>query len=203
MNLPGTAGYVETAERLIPRYEALDFEELHAAMLDLMPVGPVRLLDIGAGTGRDAACFASQGHQVTAVEPTDALRQAGRCLHAAHDIEWIDDGLPELAALKGRDGTYDYILLTGVWMHLEKAERRTAMPVLASLMAPGARLILSLRHGPVPEGRRMFEVTGAETTELATAAGLSLIRERHTDSIQPDNRANGVHWTTLAFTKGG
>ena len=30
MNLPGTAGYVETAERLRPRYEALDLEEIHA-----------------------------------------------------------------------------------------------------------------------------------------------------------------------------
>ncbi len=201
MNLPGTAGYVETAERLIPRYEALDFDELHAAMLDLMPEKPLRLLDIGAGTGRDAACFAAEGHQVTAVEPTDALRNAGMRLHADHDIEWIDDGLPDLATIKGREGAFDHILLTGVWMHLEKTERMRAMPVLASLMAPGARLMLSLRHGPVPEGRRMFEVTGAETADLAAKAGLTLIRERHTESIQPDNRAQGVHWTMLAFDR--
>ncbi len=201
MELPGTAAYTETAERLIPRYEALDFEELHAAMLDLMPVEPVRLLDIGAGTGRDAARFAAAGHRVTAVEPTDAFRDAGRRLHAAHDIEWIDDGLPDLAALSGRDAAYDAILLTGVWMHLETEERWQAMPVLASLMAPGARLLMSIRHGPVPEGRRMFEVTGAETIALAERQGLRLIRERHTESIQPENRANGVHWTMLAFER--
>jgi SAM-dependent methyltransferase len=199
MNLPGTAGYVEAAERLIPRYEALEFDELHAVILDLMPQKPLRLLDVGAGTGRDAACFAVQGHQVTAAEPTDAFRLAGMRLHAAHDIEWIDDGLPHLAALSGQDNAFDFVLLTGVWMHLDKAERMTAMPVLASLMAPGARLIMSLRHGPVPEGRRMFEVTGEETIDLAEAAGLSLLRERYTESIQPENRANGVHWTMLAF----
>ncbi len=201
MKLPGTAGYVETAERLIPRYEALDFDELHAVMLDLMPQKPIRLLDIGAGTGRDAALFAAQGHQVTAVEPTDAFRLAGERLHAAHDIEWIDDGLPDLASLSGRTGSFDFVLLTGVWMHLEKTERIKAMPVLASLMAPGARLIMSLRHGPVPEGRRMFEVTGEETIGLAGAEGLRLIRECQTESIQPDNRANGVHWTMLAFRR--
>lgn len=135
------------------------------------------------------------------MEPTDAFRDAGRRLHAAHDIEWIDDGLPDLAALSGRDAAYDAILLTGVWMHLETEERWQAMPVLASLMAPGARLLMSIRHGPVPEGRRMFEVTGAETIALAERQGLRLIRERHTESIQPENRANGVHWTMLAFER--
>ncbi|MCC3305471.1 class I SAM-dependent methyltransferase [Sneathiella sp. HT1-7] len=174
---------------------------MHAVILDLMPQKPLRLLDIGAGTGRDAACFAVQGHQVTAAEPTDAFRLAGMRLHAAHDIEWIDDGLPHLAALSGQDNAFDFVLLTGVWMHLDKAERMTAMPVLASLMAPGARLIMSLRHGPVPEGRRMFEVTGEETIDLAEAAGLSLLRKRYTESIQPENRANGVHWTMLAFRR--
>ncbi|MDF2366790.1 bifunctional 2-polyprenyl-6-hydroxyphenol methylase/3-demethylubiquinol 3-O-methyltransferase UbiG [Sneathiella sp.] len=199
MELPGTAAYTETAERLIPRFEALAFDDVHAVMLDLMPVEPVCLLDIGAGTGRDAAHFAVQGHQVTAVEPTDALRNAGQKIHAAHDIEWIDDGLPELAALAGRKGAFDFILLAGVWMHLDMQERIKGMQVLASLMSPGASLIMSLRHGPIPRGRQIFEVTGAATIELAKQAGLRLVRERHTESIQPDNQANGVHWTMLAF----
>ena len=66
-------------------------------------------------------------------------------------------------------------MLTAVWMHLDPAARQAAMPRVARLLRPGGRLVLSLRHGPVPTGRRMFEVGAEETIALAAAAGLRLL----------------------------
>lgn len=92
-------------------------------MLDLFPSRPGAVLDIGAGSGRDAAALAGLGHRVLAVEPTAELRSLGRRIHADRAIEWIDDSLPELRVLRGRDERFDLILLTAVWMHLDSRQR--------------------------------------------------------------------------------
>ena len=75
------------------------------------------------------------------------------------------------------------------------------MPVVASLLAAHGTLIMSLRHGPVPRGRRMFEVTAEETIGLANKAGLRPIVNLQTESVHPANRAADVKWTRLAFCR--
>jgi len=196
---PGTQGYAERAATLIPRYEAISFVEHHHVELHLLPTVPGRVLDIGAGTGVDAAWFAARGHSVVAVEPTAAFRVAARELHPSPAIEWLDDALPELDLVLSRNQTFDTIMLSAVWMHLDEPERRTGMPRLASLLAPRGLMVLSLRHGPVPSGRRMFQVSGEETIGLARQHGLRPVLNVQTESIQSFNRAEGVTWTRLAF----
>lgn len=167
-----TRGYGDAAQHLITQYEALRFEDIHRPVLHLFPAPPARVLDIGAGTGRDAAALARLGHSVTAVEPTAPLRAHGETAHAGASIRWLDDLLPALPALRASGERFDLILLTAVWMHLDAAEREAAMATLARLLAPGGRVSMSLRHGPVPQGRRMFEVSAQETAQLAARHGL-------------------------------
>ncbi|MEV0404198.1 class I SAM-dependent methyltransferase [Actinoallomurus sp. NPDC050550] len=157
--MASTAGYGEAAEALAEQYESVTFIEVHREVLYLFPSRPSSILDVGAGSGRDAAALAAQGHRVVAAEPTAELRSLGRRIHADQEIEWVDDALPELAALSAGRHRFDLILLTAVWMHLDEQERATAMPCLTGLLDTGGRVILSLRHGPVPPGRRMFPVT--------------------------------------------
>jgi Methyltransferase domain len=109
--------------------------------------------------------------------------------------------LPDLAVLRARDETFDLIMLTGVWMHLDAPQRRQAMPNLASLLRSGGLMIMKVRHGPVPSTRLMFAVPDDETIELAQAQGLELVLTRHQESIQEGNRRAGVTWTRLAFAK--
>lgn len=51
----GIAWYEAHAPELVPRYEAVRPEKLHDWLVDLLPDRPALLLDVGAGTGRDAA----------------------------------------------------------------------------------------------------------------------------------------------------
>lgn len=197
--VPSAQGYAEQAAELIPQYEAVAFEAHHAQEMHLLPTAPSRVLDIGAGTGADAAWFAARGHQVLAVEPTAEFRQAGQALHPSPRIEWLDDALPGLALVLARREMFDVVMLSAVWMHLDEAERREGMPRLASLLAPGGVLMLSLRHGPVPAGRRMFAVSPQETVELASRSGLQAVLNVPSESIQPRNIAAGVTWTKLAL----
>jgi protein-L-isoaspartate O-methyltransferase len=47
--------YEQHAAPLVKQYESLAFEEVHASLLDLLPAPGSTILDIGTGSGRDAA----------------------------------------------------------------------------------------------------------------------------------------------------
>jgi len=194
----GTEGYAENAPTLTTKYEQMRHEDVHKDVLHLFPAPPASVLDIGAGTGRDAAALAARGYKVVAVEPTRELREHGQRVHAARKIKWLDDSLPELDGVLDLDRRFDLVLLTAVWMHLDKQQRRLAMSGVASLIAPGGRLVLSLRHGPIPEGRRMFDVSAAETIALADEQGLSNLHNSAAADVQ--GRAD-VSWTWLVFER--
>jgi SAM-dependent methyltransferase len=195
----GTEGYEQQAEALIERWRALSFEQRHRPILDWIPQAPSRIVDIGAGIGTDAAALAALGHTVLAVEPVDALRRAARELHPSARVEWLDDSLPDLASLLEKRRRFDVVMLSAVWMHLDAGQRERAMPRVASLLSDDGVLVMSLRHGPVPPGRRMFDVTAGETIGLANGHGLRLVRELRTSSVQRANHDNGVTWTRLMF----
>ncbi len=184
---------------LIAGYDALSPERIYASVLDLLPDTPVRVADIAAGTGRDAAWFAEQGHRVLAVEPVREFREAGAALHDDR-IEWLDDRLPELAEVAQR-GPFDLIILCAVWHHLDSADRALAVDSLARIAAPGATLILSLRHEPGELGPHSYPTPPGEAIDLARAAGFDLVRQAEAPAVHPLSRAAGVHWTWLAFTR--
>ncbi|MGW4368020.1 class I SAM-dependent methyltransferase [Nocardia takedensis] len=197
--LGSTSGYGEAANTLIDQYESVSFADVHRDVLHLFPAEPTAILDIGAGSGRDAAALAAQGHRVVAAEPTPELRIAGQRLHTGENIEWVDDSLPEMQQLHKRDMRFRLVLLTAVWMHLDENQRPSAMARIAGMLAPGGRVLLSLRHGPVPDGRRMFNVSAQETIALALAHGLTALH--HSKRTDPLGRAY-VHWTNLGFQQG-
>jgi SAM-dependent methyltransferase len=191
----GIEGYGEAADTLVKQYESLAFAQVHRHILHLFPTTPSKVLDIGAGTGRDAAGFSALGHSVTAVEPTSEMRAHGQRLHGHLPIRWIDDALPDLERVLALGERFKVVMLTAVWMHLDAAERERAMARVARLLQPDALMALSLRHGPVPAGRRMFEVSAVETCDLAARHGLVAIHESEGPSLQ----APGVTWNRLAF----
>lgn len=184
---------------LIAGYDALPPEQIYASVLDLFPDTPIRIADIGAGTGRDAAWLARKGHRVLAVEPVRVFREAGAALHG-DAIEWLDDQLPALDGTQRR-GLFDLVLLCAVWHHLDTPDRAIAMPALARMTAPGGRLILSLRHDPGTLRRHSYPAPPQEAIDLASVAGFQLIRRAEAASVHPESRAYGVRWTWLAFAR--
>lgn len=197
----GTEGYAENAASLVGSWQGLSFTDKPESVRNLVPVSPSAILDIGAGIGVDAAAMAAMGHRVVAVEPTDGLREAGMTQHASLAIDWVADGLPNLDLVIARRQRFDLITLWAVWMHLDEPERKRAMRRIVSLLQPSGRLVMSLRHGPVPAGRRMFAVSAEETIDLAATLGLQSILSLEAVSEQESNRLAGVTWTHLAFER--
>lgn len=188
--------YDQNAEQLVSQYESLTFEHVHPALLDLLPPPGATILDVGAGSGRDAAWFAAKGYDVVAVEPSEAMRTLARQRHPSPRIHWVADSLPDLAQVRRLGLTFDLILLSAVWMHVPPASRQRALRKLATLLSPNGRIAISLRIGPPDTDRAMHEVTLPELTALAQQFGLRLVR---TDD-SPDRLGRpGISWTTAVL----
>lgn len=199
--LPSNAGYAEEAPELLKRYEQFSFESEQSAVLGLIPAAPASVVDIGAGTGRDAAYFAKRGYKVIAVEPTHEMREGAIELHPSNNIEWLDDHLPDLALLLSRRMTFDIVMLNAVWMHLDAQQRERGMQSLAALLHMGSRMFIKLRRGPVPVGRVMYDVSGEETIALAQPYGLKCLYVGDDLASQAITQSAGVSWTDLVFEK--
>lgn len=196
------SGYAAASAELINRFEAISSTDIFAPVRDLLPVAPARVADIGAGTGRDAAWFAAQGHQVLAVEPVGELRSAGMSLHQGSGVIWLDDRLPELCAAR-QEPPFDVVTLCGVWQHLDEDERAVAVQRLGEMTAKGGLIILSLRHGLGAPSRHVFPISVEALIARAQLEGLDVVRAVDAASVQVGNQAAGVHWTWLVLKKVG
>lgn len=192
-------GYEAAAAGLVETFEAISSAALFAPVRHLLPTSPSRVADIGAGTGRDAAWFADQGHTVVAVEPVAGFRRAGLARHASPRIAWVDDRLPRLDRLAARRESFDVIVLSAVWQHLRDAERRAALPRLRGLSRRGGTMVLSIRNGPGAPGRKVYPARAADTLAWAAAADFRCVFATDAPSVQEANRAAGVSWTWLGL----
>jgi len=162
-----------------------------------------RVLDIGAGPGRDAGWLAAKGHDVTAVEPVAAFRTAGQARFGA-GIIWIDDRLPDLPTVRAGGGhAFDLILVSGVWHHLEDAAPSRAMRTISGLLADGGRVVLSLRHGPGVPSRPVHPCDPDRTSLHAETQGLDRVHRAEVPSIGQANIAAGIRCTWLVFERAG
>ena len=188
--------YEQHAKRLVEQYESLSFEDVHAGLLDMLPPPGATVLDIGAGSGRDAAWLAAHGYDVVAVEPSDAMRSRAQSLRPSSRIHWLSDSLPDLANVRRLGLSFDFILLSAVWMHIPPAARQRALRKLASLLAPKGRIAISLRLGAPDAERAMHEVSLPELSSLAQQFGLRVV---HTSDSHDKLGRNEVSWTTVVL----
>ena len=188
--------YEQHAPRLVEQYESLSFQEVHASLLDMLPPPGATVLDVGAGSGRDAAWFAANGYDVVAVEPSEAMLAHARKLHPSNRIHWISDSLPDLANVRRLGLSFDLILLSAVWMHIPPAARQRSLRKLATLLAPKGRIAISLRLGPPDTERAMYEVSLPELSNLAQQFGLRIVR---TNDSQDQLGRSEVSWTNVVL----
>lgn len=188
--------YQQHAARLVEQYESRSFPEIHEGLLDMLPPPGATVLDVGAGSGRDAAWLAEHGYDVVAVEPSDAMLAHARKLHTSSRIHWVSDSLPDLANVRRLGLSFDFILLSAVWMHIPPAARQRSLRKLATLLAPKGRIAISLRLGPPDTERAMYEVSLPELSNLAQQFGLRIVR---TNDSQDKLGRSEVSWTSVVL----
>lgn len=205
--------YNENASNLAQQYLSKSFEEVHQSWAEFLPSiisNPnARILDLGAGSGRDAkylADLAQDTHpeknniQVLAVEPATELLKLGQQTTAGTKVKWLNDSLPALSSVTKLEVSFDLILLSAVWMHIAPSDRPRAIRKLANMLKPGGKIVISLRHGQTEEDftqRKMHVVCADELKKLASGVGLfcKLETPKESDKIG----RNHVTWQTLVL----
>ncbi|WP_114325462.1 class I SAM-dependent methyltransferase [Candidatus Colwellia aromaticivorans] len=205
--------YNDNANELAQQYLSKSFKEVHQSWCQLLPAiieNPnTRILDIGAGAGRDAkhiAQLAAQTHgdknntQIYAVEPASILAELGAGQTTGLKVKWLSDSLPVLNTITKQEVSFDLILLSAVWMHIPVSERARSIRKLANLLKPGGKLVITLRHGQTDEERKerkMHTVCADELKRLATDVGLFTILETQKE----DDKLGREHvsWQTVVL----
>lgn len=190
--------YEENAADISRRYETVTspVERYFAAAF----VSGSRVLDIGAGSGRDAARLLANGFDVYGVEPSEALWQASIVAHPELSNRLEGASLPELGQPFG--GGFDGILCSAVLMHVPGHEMFDAAMSIRSLLNAHGRLLISL---PLSRGEgltlerdgngRLFKAYTAEEIQLLfERLGFQLIGRWDTEDALA---RSGTSWYTL------
>lgn len=193
--LDSTRWYQENAQEAAKQYEAVAAEDVHGWLKRFLPENPGRALDIGAGSGRDAAWLAGFGHKVVAVEPSSEMRKEAKRWHSRADIQWRSDSLPSLRKLS-KQKPFDLILINGVWQHVAKSDRKRAFRKVINLLKPGGTLAITLRHGPPDLERGIHAISEEELKDLARDHGAFVAyRGESRDCLG----RKGIRWTQVAI----
>lgn len=199
MDEPTAKYYVAFSAELAERYEAAQegsLKTLRRAFTEGM-----RVLDVGAGSGRDAALLLDMGCDAYAVEPCENLRASTLRLHPELTGRLENGALPQLSQPFG--GAFDGVLCCAVLMHLPRAEILDAAIALRNVLKENGRLLLSIPvDRPGLDGQHRDE-HGRLFTPLPPDY-LSLLFERigfqSMDRWQsPDSLNRGYSWCNFLF----
>ncbi|WOT05024.1 class I SAM-dependent methyltransferase [Shewanella youngdeokensis] len=188
--------YSDNVKDLSAQYNAQQFEEVHQSWQAYWPRHGQRVLDVGAGTGRDSNWFAEQGCDVYALEPNTKMRTEGQRYTHSQDVTWLADSLPDLKNILALGLRFDLILLSAVWMHVPTSQRDRAFRKLSNLLSANGKLVITLRHGEFTDGRKSYPVSVAEQEMLAKRYALEMVHvQKASDNM---NRAS-VSWETVVM----
>lgn len=188
--------YSINAKRFSQEYKKHQFEKINFLWIHLIPQGKVNILDVGAGSGRDASWLAQKGHAVIAVEPADGLRELAEKHHCGQSVHWVKDSLPGLQEINKMGLKFELILMNAVWMHIEPKHREEAFNNLIHMLKKGGHLVMTLRYGPSTDERVMHPVCNKELMFYANVKKLELVLDAKSDDLF--ERVN-VSWETIAF----
>lgn len=158
-----------------------------------------RVLDIGAGTGRNALALARRGHPVDAVEMSPKFAESIRAdaYRDLLDVRVIERDV--FATLDDLRTDYQLILLSEVVSDFRTVEQlRGVFELAARCLAPGGRLVFNTflaKFGYVPDdaarqlGQQTYTCIYTYNEMASAAAGLPLVQISD-DSVHDYEKAN-------------
>jgi SAM-dependent methyltransferase len=200
---PTLSHYERNAGRITEYYETVDLTATLSRLAAYLPSG-ARVLEIGAGSGRDAAWLLAQGFDVTAVDGSQAMAERAGRLHPELSGRIRVVRLP--AALPFGDDVFDGVISFATIMHLPADAIGRVLAECRRVLRPDGTLAVSVptaradldAHGFDVRGRRFTVYDEAAWNEQLASAGFR-VREAWS-SADAAGRA-GIRWYTAIVSR--
>ena len=111
----------------------------------------LRMIEVGCGNGRDAGFFASLGHDVTAIDLSEAAVEFCREQHPGNSIRFEAGTLPDVALRL--DGQFDVVYSRFVLHAMPLEEEIATLQAAAALLRPAGRIFVECRSINDPMAR--------------------------------------------------
>lgn len=157
------------SERRSSLRTAVVWDAVQSAVADLG--GPVRVLDVGGGTGGFAVRLAGQGHRVTVIDPSpDALAAlARRAAERGVEVTGVQGDIADLSQLGSGDSGADLVLCHSVLGVVD--DPATAVAGIARVLRPGGVLSLLVGQRQAAVVQRAMAGNLGEALELLVGRG--------------------------------
>ncbi len=191
--------YNEHASEVAAMYEVVDFRSLRDRFVAMLVPG-ARILDVGSGSGRDAAALVAAGFDVTMVDGSAGLLREAQRLHPELSGRTHCVALP--GTLPFGDDSFDAVTAWAILMHLERDELPATFAEIARVCRPEGVFAYSVntqRSGLDEESRddrgRRFTCTSRQEWERyhATAGFRTEMAEETEDIVGRP----GIRWVTF------
>ena len=191
--------YDEFADSVADTYEQVDFSDPLRKYIDLLPAH-AGLLDIGSGSGRDAAHLIGMGYDVQIADASARLLDAAVSRHPELSGRTTHASLP--GPLPYKDGRFAGVSAWAVLMHIPAESQLSAFAEIARVVREGGILAYSVnteRSGMNESGidsrGRLFVCRDSDLWEdLHIESGFTTIERVETNDIT--GRA-GIRWVTF------
>jgi SOS-response transcriptional repressor LexA/SAM-dependent methyltransferase len=201
MDAPTVKHYTNCAPERCAAYEGVNVSEMHQLMLRHFGKG-TRLLEIGCGSGRDAAFLALNGRDVTAIDASQGMIDAARQAHPEIAGSFSCNPFPFPPDSQLPSQTFDGVYAIAVVMHVPEEELFEFAFQIKSALQAGGTLILSfstdrtgLCEGRDQAGRLFLERQPGRIQLLFERLGFRLLEQREGN----DGMGRDIAWHTLVL----
>lgn len=199
-----TLGYYDQhARSAASQYEQVDFSPVLDTVRTVMSL-PAQVLELGCGSGRDAAALLASGYDVIALDGSRAMISEAIRLHPELQDRLHHHVLPE--RFRFGAGQFDAVLAFAVIMHLAREQIGTCIREINRVTKPGGLFVVSVNtcrnelneEGVDRAGRYFTVMPAAQWAELLSSAGFDSERTEVSSDI---GGRPGIEWVTFVARK--
>ncbi len=141
------ARYDSHASELSERYESADMSQLYTMLLRYLPPKGASVLELGCGSGRDAAFLLANGYEVTAVDASAGMVAEATRLHPELAGRVSCAAVPFPADSPLLKSSFDAVVAIGVFMHIPDAGLPETVLQIGRVLRPGGVLFVDVSTG--------------------------------------------------------
>ncbi len=156
-------------------------------------------LDLGCGSGRDAHFLCRHDWNVLGVDGSAKMVDEARHTYNHEKLTFSCDIAPTFQTIKDSNKRFDLILMSAFIFHFDESERQIILENTKILLKQEGLIHITLRHGPMPESRTIFDVSSNEIGLFSQKENFSFHIHGHCpDFLGRDD----ISWTHLSLWRG-